>query len=68
MTVALGFTAGVRAPADSAVQKRTPGSMRVEVTRLAGTRHLDMPEVFRAVTESVKVTALQRGCVRRQPE
>jgi hypothetical protein len=49
------------------LHRTNPVRFEHEVSRLAGTRNLDLSNSFNVVLESVEVTALQRGCQRWEP-
>ena len=51
----------------SVLHRLNPIRFEHEVSRLSGTRHLDLSNSFNVVLESVEVTALQRGCLRWEP-
>ena len=44
-----------------------PERFRAEATAQTGTKTLQLPELFDVLTESVELTALQRGCERWEP-
>ena len=51
----------------SVLHRSNPVRFENEISRLAGTKHLDLSNSFNAMLESVEVTALQRGCLRWEP-
>ncbi len=51
----------------SVLHRSNPIRFEHEISRFAGTIHLDLLNSFNVMLESVEVTALQRGCLRWQP-